>query len=334
LKRANSRSFKAEKRKQRNDRRTFCFQIFAIVGLILPFCFLPGSSLYASGEPDAFALNGVGARPGGMGGAFIGLADGIEAVYYNPAGLGTLKQSGATAMYQTPMLDTSRGFLAANKTWAHPVLPGSAAFGWLRLQSKDIELTNVDEQVRGTDTLANDLLMLAVGVQPFEHIALGAAMKYFRFSFDGFSEAGLGWDVAMHARYGFFRFGLALTDLDGTTLEGSSIDPSAPDVSDKVPMRLRPGIAFVFDRPLRLPVDLNIAVDQMIKLQDAQETRLSAGAELWGFNKHAAVRGGYQEASGPTMGVGLRIGKLQLDYSHLLSLHLENENRLGLSFYF
>jgi hypothetical protein len=55
---------------------------------------------HGSGEPDAFALPGIGARPMGMGGAFIGLSDDVEAVYYNPAGLGNLIQSGVTAMYQ------------------------------------------------------------------------------------------------------------------------------------------------------------------------------------------------------------------------------------------
>src|SRR3954470_5308690 len=92
----------------------------------------------ASGEPDAFALPGVGARPGGMGGAFVGLSDDIESVYYNPAGLGNLVQSGVTAMYQTPSLETSRGFLGFNKRWVHPRLPGSFGFGWLRLNSSDI----------------------------------------------------------------------------------------------------------------------------------------------------------------------------------------------------
>src|SRR5262245_17943725 len=65
--------------------------------MLLAFCFRFSA---ASGEPDAFALPGVGARPGGMGGAFVGLSDDIESIYYNPAGLGNLVQSGVTAMYQ------------------------------------------------------------------------------------------------------------------------------------------------------------------------------------------------------------------------------------------
>ncbi len=297
-------------------------------------CILSCRSVFASGEPDAFALNGVGARPAGMGGAFIGLSDDIEAVYYNPAGLANLKQSGFTAMYQTPQLDTSRGFLAFNKIWEHPVVPGSLAFGWLRLQSKDIELTNTDERVLGADTLSNDLLMLGVGVKPFENVTLGAAIKYFRFSFNGFREAGVGLDLGAHTRYRILRFGLVLTDVEGTTLRGDSIVAGQPDAEDTVPMRLRPGIAVVLERPVRLPIDLHLIADQMIKLQDAQETRLSTGIELWGFDQRAALRGGYQEASGPSLGAGVRIGRFRLDYAYLFSLHLEDENRIGLSMSF
>ena len=69
-------------------------------------------------------------------------------------------------------------------------------------------------------------------------------------------------------------------------------------------------------------------------MQGAQETRLFTGMELWGFDKHAALRGGYQEQSGPTVGVGVRIGQIHFDYSYLISLHLEDENRLGLSMRF
>src|SRR6266850_3692839 len=105
---------------------------------------------YASGEPDAFALTGIGARAGGMGNAFIGLSDEIESIYYTPAGLGNLVQSGITAMYQAPAISTSREFVGFDKRFSTPQLSGSFGFGWLRLQSTNIELTSTDEQILGT----------------------------------------------------------------------------------------------------------------------------------------------------------------------------------------
>src|SRR5258708_2384351 len=164
----------ADSRKQKHE-ITFCYLLFA-------FCCLLCNLAFASGEPDAFALTGIGARTGGMGNAFIGLSDEIETIYYNPAGLGNLVQSGITAMYQAPAISTSREFVAFDKRFTTSHMAGSVGFGWLRLQSTGIELTNTDEQILGTADLTNDLILWGVGVHPLEHLSLGVAMKYFRFA--------------------------------------------------------------------------------------------------------------------------------------------------------
>jgi hypothetical protein len=300
---------------------------------VILFLFVPGVAL-ASGEPDAFALSGISARTGGMGNAFIGLSDDIESIYYNPAGLGNLIDSGVTAMYQTPMLQTSRSFLGLNKRLSYPSLSGSIGFGWLRLRSTDIELTSSDERILGTDTLTNDLFLLGAGVHPLAHWSAGLSLKYFRFAFNGFTESGFGWDAGVHAQYNPFRFGFALTDITGTTLKGASAEPGATEAKDKVPMRFRPGAAFTLNRPFDLPVDWSVDVDGLIKTQGAQDMRLFVGSELWVFNGRAALRGGIEQQVGPTIGFGLRLGMFQLDYSYLFSAHLQDENRLGTTIHF
>jgi hypothetical protein len=283
----------------------------------------------ASGEPDAFALTGIGARTGGMGNANIGLSDDLESVYYNPAGLGNLMQSGVTAMYQTPSLDTSRSFLAANKRWVHPQFPGSVAFGWLRLRSADIELTSEDEQILGTDALTNDLFILAAGVHPFPNWSAGLSLKYFRYAFNGFSQGGLGYDAGVHAQYNPLRFGFTLTDIGGTTLTGDSTLAGGPQAKDTVPARWRPGIGLVFPEPFGWPIHVSWDLDALVKLQGAQDAKIYTGTEVWGFRDRAAVRAGYQESAGPTFGFGGRFGRFQLDYSYLMSLNLKDEHRIS-----
>jgi hypothetical protein len=300
--------------------------LWAHTFLSLVTCHLP---LYASGEPDAFALTGIGARAGGMGNAFIGLSDEIESIYYNPAGLGNLIQSGATAMYQTPSIETSRGFVGFNKRWVHPRVPGSIGFGWLRLRSSDIELTSTDEKILGTDTLTNDLWILGAGVHPWAHWSVGASVKYFRFAFNGFSEGGFGADLGVHAQYNPFRFGLVMTDLGGTILKGASIDPNSSDARDRVPARLRPGVGCVIREPFNWPIHIALDVDGLLKLQGAQDARIFSGAEVWGFQDHAALRSGFEQGNGPTFGFGARVGPVQFDYSFLFSLNLRDEHRLG-----
>ena len=54
-------------------------------------------------KPGTTACNflkiGVGARPIGMGGAFAGVADDINTIYWNPGGLGNIKTAQATVMH-------------------------------------------------------------------------------------------------------------------------------------------------------------------------------------------------------------------------------------------
>src|SRR4051812_2493123 len=145
----------------------------SVPGLLLAACCLLPFQLWASGEPDAFALTGIGARAGGMGNAAIGLSDEIESIYYNPAGLGNLVQSGITAMYQAPSISTSREFVAFDKRFVTPWATGSFGLGWLRLQSTNIELTSSDEQILGSADLSNDLLIWGAGFHPFEHVSVG-----------------------------------------------------------------------------------------------------------------------------------------------------------------
>lgn len=303
------------------------------VGLALAPCLMPHAVL-ASGEPDAFALVGMGARAGGMGGAVAGLADEVETLYYNPAGLGNLVDSAATAMYQAPSLQTSRSFLAANMRWVSPKLPGSVALGWLRLRSSDIELTSSDEQVLGADTLTNDLVMLGAGVHPWPHWSMGAMMKYVRFAFNGFHESAFGFDVGAHAQYNPLRLGISLSDIGGTLMKGNSISAGAADAHDRIPMRLRTGAALVFPEPFNWPIHINLDWDQLFKLQDAQDSQAYFGGEIWGFQGRGAFRAGYQEGNGPTMGFGARWGHLQIDYAFLISNNLKDEHRLGTSVHF
>jgi hypothetical protein len=64
------------------------------------------SGTYAYGQEDVFFTNvapileiGMGARPLGMGGAFVGLADDENAAFYNPAALAFLEKAGLTSLF-------------------------------------------------------------------------------------------------------------------------------------------------------------------------------------------------------------------------------------------
>ena len=72
--------------------------------------------------PAAFVDIGYGARPMGMGGAFVALADDANAVLWNPAGLVRLESSQLTGMYARQMGLVPYGFMG----FAQPVSPRSS----------------------------------------------------------------------------------------------------------------------------------------------------------------------------------------------------------------
>jgi len=65
------------------------------------------------------------------------------------------------------------------------------------------------------------------------------------------------------------------------------------------------------------------------KTQDTQETRLFTGWNLGIAINNAALRGGYQEASGPPSARACASAGSNSNYSYLISLHLQDENRVG-----
>jgi hypothetical protein len=177
--------------------------------------------------------------------------------------------------------------------------------------------------------------MMGYGAHITSAIALGATLKYFRFAFNGFSESGFGADVGVHARYKVLRVGASLTDFSGgTLLRGSSINLNGGSVADKVPARLRPGLGLVLPEPFDWPILVNADIDGLVKLQEAQDARLFSGLEIWTFQECFAFRTGLEQAVGPTIGFGARLGPFQIDYSFLFNLNLQDEHRIGTTFRF
>jgi hypothetical protein len=89
---------------------------FRTIVLVVSFLIIPGfpiiaenSTIGAGGESWAFLKMGVGARAIGMGGAFVAVSDDSTAPYWNPAGLGLLKEKSATMMVVRPEASSEIG---------------------------------------------------------------------------------------------------------------------------------------------------------------------------------------------------------------------------------
>jgi len=95
-------------------KRTYFF-IFILVAF---FFACSVSVCLAAGTSGAIILRQTsGARPLGMGEAFVALADDVNALHFNPAGLALIRNYEISVMYLNSLVDTWFGFIG----YAHPI---------------------------------------------------------------------------------------------------------------------------------------------------------------------------------------------------------------------
>ena len=235
-------------------------------------CFPAIASERYAGE---FLNLGVGARPLGMGGSFVAVADDSTAAYWNPAGLGGLDRTEIAFMHANVFGLDSHDFL----NFVQPIGKlGVVGFSWIRLAIDDIPITllpssgelsvsnrpyiagymkdnenafifsygrklrvgnlwNNDYQGKDTDIqIGGNFKFLYIGVTGIERNALG---------FGG--DLGLIWRTSFLSdeddkKLGDLSLGLSLQDLIGTKLYWNTT--SVPSNADSIPINLKLGVAY------------------------------------------------------------------------------------------
>ena len=85
--------------------------IFVVPGLFLLAGQLYGKDINSGAGTSAFAFLKInsGARPVAMGGAFTGVADDENSLYYNPAGIASMNRNGVILGYHNYFVDLQSG---------------------------------------------------------------------------------------------------------------------------------------------------------------------------------------------------------------------------------
>jgi hypothetical protein len=276
----------------------------------------------------AFDDMGIGARPLGMGGAFVAVADDANASRHNPAGLGymTTPEAGFTHVRMFSGM--------VNYNYAGLVLPlGSAgsfgaSFGMLSEESDIYSERNV---------------AFSYSRKLIESLSLGANLKMLNTSFDDgnfwvsenpyFAEtsvSGFTLDLGMLA--------MPVTGLN-IGLSGENLIPADVSVSEseeeKVPMNLRLGLAYrlsAIAANAQEPALKDVLETTIISIEGAmrkeRETsavKVRAGLEAWFADGVVGLRAGYRMkkvqnvSSSVAVGGSIRIPvtelNLQLDYA-------------------
>lgn len=251
----------------------------------------------------AFQEAVVGARPLGMGGAFVAVADDANGLLWNPAGLAEVARPELTGT--SSALYGIRGLTQNHLGIAVPV-PRLATLGagWLGT---------------GYDGLyAEDAIMVAAGRRVGEWTALGVGFRYLRWSAPGYERLGDPTYLGPVSALGY-EAGATLRPIRSLTFGVRGRDLNEPAVSllrgspepDRIPAQWQVGAAFRPGEGILLAGAWRPSGPAGPALAD----RLRVGAEA-GVAGTVAFRLGMYE-SRPTAGIGLKASHVQMDVGTL-----------------
>ncbi len=267
----------------------------------------------------------VGPRAKAMGGAFVGLANDLSAIYWNPAGLTQNSKSAVMVSHSEWLADVNFDFVGA----AFPI-GGLGTIG-----ASITSLSMPDQKVRtvfqpeGTGALfsASDLALgLTYAKALTDRFSIGANVKYIqnRIFNSSASTVAVDFGVLFVTDFAGTRFGASISNFGGNlSMSGTDTElevdvaPAQFGNNDRIlanlktdsfqpPLALRVGIAT--DVINRTNSQLTLAIDGVVPNDNAQY--VNVGGEYMMFNV-LALRAGYRtllltdSQEGLTLGAGI-----------------------------
>jgi len=261
---------------------------------------------------------GVGARPLGMGKAYVAVAEDGDTVFTNPAGLGRIKAPKLTSMYTSLLNDVNYIVIGG----AYPQSKNSSiGIGAVISSVSDIGLYDNNGTNLGSANWGSSVFFLSYGVDVVNsNLQLGGSLKYYSqggsgtSTIESASAAGVGFDIgAIYAVSEKLSLGVSAQNPVGTKLTSNN------GVENTVPSLIKIGAAYrttIFtDKNLTLAGDVDIAQDR--------PTTSHIGAE-YGLTPNVTIRAGLDQnpmpggelQNNPTLGLGLMVSGIEFNYAY------------------
>ncbi len=293
---------------------------------------LPAAA-YASGAGTTaapFLKAAMSPRAVGMAGAFSALADDSGAVFVNPAGLVQFGEREAAVDFSSYLQDAKMG----NLSYAGNVGDNRFGFGATFTTVGGLDKRGLTDSAGAVPDLgsfsASDLAVTLAyakaDILPDSMKGLdgGFSVKFIRSAIDSKTAFAAAVDAgAIYHATKKMNFSLVVQNL------GSKM--KFEEESDPLPLNLRVGALY------KASPDFNVTAEVSEYLQD-EKFYPSIGAEYW-FRKAFALRGGYKfgydtanlgAAVGLSLGFGIKVAGLGVDYAFLPFGDLGNIHRLGM----
>jgi len=250
-----------------------------------------------------FLLMTTGARPDAMGQAFSAVADDVNTLTFNPAGLGNIRQPEVGYGHESFVSNINYDFVGG----AFPLGGwGVLGFGYINMGSG---LFNSTANPNATSTSVDDQAFILGWGKSFYNLHVGLAVKYITEQIDTVTGSGFAFDLGLR-----YRILPQLTVAASALNIGSGIQLVS---NEPLPTVVDAGIAFS-------PVDeknhkLTLSSDAIYNIA-TNDQKLGFGGEYW-FQNTFALRAGYlfnnidPTDTGFSAGAGVQFAFFQLDYA-------------------
>jgi hypothetical protein len=303
---------------------------------LLVSALLLSSNLFAQGSGNKYAGEflaiGVGGRPLGMGGAYVSLVSDVTAGYWNPGALARMNYP------QLALMHDERFGNLVNYDYGSVAIPFgtnvSLGISVIRLGVDDVpdtrqallDLNNngyfdpgdrLDYSKITFFNAADWAFYVTYSKMQNEKLSYGVNLKVISRHIAEGSAWGIGFDVgAIYSPFSNFRIGANLQDISTTLLAWNTgrkelITPTAKvgssyDIPFLTTGRITPAVDF----------DVRFENRRFASLFNAGPVSFDVHAGLeYGFKNLFAVRVGYNDVKQLTLGAGIKLPKLNIDYS-------------------
>lgn len=301
--------------------------------LALAVLALAGSSVAVAqdGDPDqggaAFLLFPVGGRASALGQAAAADAGSSEAAFWNPAGLAVMEHGEVAAHHAATFVSNNTALSVMFK----PSTGSTVGISAYLVDFGSQEVVPPGGPVTGKFSPKNVELLASYATTLAEPLTFGVNYKLIQFRQDCSGDCGVfpdvvgtthGFDVGMQLGIGGttkpLRFGVALRHM------GFKLQLEDREQADPLPTRWQAGFAYHMilppPAPEAEPLDVRVLVDLQDDWDSVDSPDARVGVEL-GYGDFIMLRTGYAflvgEARGPSVGLGLRLGRVALDFSRI-----------------
>lgn len=310
------------------------FLLFLLLGLGLQV--VPA---YAQNTGATFLKLGAGARAAALGNAYTAMADSdVNALYWNPAGLGTLKQKEFSFTHAQWLLGSQYNFAAAGlpidgESFGMDDYRGSIGMGIMGLSVDGIDSRAADRSAQSSIEASDRAFLLGTGIRHRPTgLNFGLGVKFIQSSIGDHSaqtyalDLGMAYKISMSAGQPF-SVGLAVRNL------GPGVQ--FIDQRDPLPTTASLGVSYPISSIFNLAFDTNYHVHE-------NKMSFGLGTEVSPI-RSVVLRAGYLQNSASAAGtgglvglgslgggVGLKFTRYQVDYTFTPFGVLGNTQRLSI----